>query len=87
MPVESYRRPLWSSLLCLCDVIRALINSLVCLFCTSAPGPRSVSNTKTVSAPRTRFRGRKVSKYVSWCFTPSQPVRLYQGDTHLILYI
>ena len=24
---------------------------------------------------------------VSWCFTPSQPVRLYQGDTHLILYI
>ena len=19
-------------------------------------------------------------KYVSWCFTPSQPVRLYQGD-------
>ena len=28
-----------------------------------------------------------VSKLVSWCFTPSQPVRLYQGDTHLILYI
>ena len=24
---------------------------------------------------------------VSWSFTPSQPVRLYQGDTHLILYI
>ena len=22
-----------------------------------------------------------VSKLVSWCFTPSQPVRLYQGDT------
>ena len=28
-----------------------------------------------------------VSRYVSWCFTPSQPVRLYQGEKHLILYI
>ena len=24
---------------------------------------------------------------VSWCFTPSQPVRLHQGDTQLTLYI
>ena len=31
MPGESYRRPLGSFLLCLCDVFRALINSLVCL--------------------------------------------------------
>ena len=30
MPGESYRRRLWSLLLCLCDVFRALINSLVC---------------------------------------------------------
>ena len=30
MPGESYRRRLRSLLLCLCDVIRALINSLVC---------------------------------------------------------
>ena len=22
------------------------------------------------------------SKSVSWCFTPSQPLRLYQGDLH-----
>ena len=37
MPGESYRR-LLGSLLCLCDVFRALINSLVCWFCTSALG-------------------------------------------------
>ena len=30
MPGESYRRRLRSLLLCLCDVFRALINSLVC---------------------------------------------------------
>ena len=30
MPGESYRRQLGSLLLCLCDVFRALINSLVC---------------------------------------------------------
>ena len=30
MPGESYRRRLKSLLLCLCDVFRALINSLVC---------------------------------------------------------
>ena len=30
MPGESYRRRLGSSLLYLCDVFRALINSLVC---------------------------------------------------------
>ena len=35
---ESYRRRLKSLLLCLCDVFRALINSLVCWFCTSALG-------------------------------------------------
>ena len=23
----------------------------------------------------------KNSKYASWCFTPSQPVRLYQGES------
>ena len=28
-----------------------------------------------------------LSKLVSWCFTPSQPVRLYQGDIHLIYLI
>ena len=28
-----------------------------------------------------------MSRKVSWCFTPSQPVRLYQGEIHLILYI
>ena len=32
MPGESHRRRLWSLLVCLCDVFRALINSLVCLF-------------------------------------------------------
>ena len=31
MPGESYRRRFRSLLLCLCDVIRALINSFVCL--------------------------------------------------------
>ena len=30
MPGESYRRRVMSLLLCLCDVFRALINSLVC---------------------------------------------------------
>ena len=30
MPGESYRRWLRSSLLCLCDVFQALINSIVC---------------------------------------------------------
>ena len=30
VPGESYRRRLRSLLLCLCDVFRALINSLVC---------------------------------------------------------
>ena len=29
----------------------------------------------------------RILEEVSWCFMPSQPVRLYQGDTHLILYI
>ena len=38
MPDESYRRQLGSLLLCLCDVFRALINSLVCWFRTSALG-------------------------------------------------
>ena len=38
MPGESYRRQLRSLLLCLCDVFRALINSLVCWFCRSALG-------------------------------------------------
>ena len=38
MPRESYRRRLRSLLLYLCDVFRALINSLVCWFCTSALG-------------------------------------------------
>ena len=37
MPSESYRRQLKSLLLCLCDVFRVLINSLVCWFSTSAP--------------------------------------------------
>ena len=37
MPGESYRRRL-RSFLCLCDVFRALINSLVCWFCTGALG-------------------------------------------------
>ena len=23
---------------------------------------------------------------VSWCFTPSQPLRLYQGDTHSVMW-
>ena len=32
MPAESYRRRLRSLLLCLCDIFRALINSLVCWF-------------------------------------------------------
>ena len=38
MPGESYRRQLGSLLLCLCDVFRALINFLVCCFCTSVLG-------------------------------------------------
>ena len=38
MPGESYRRRLRSLLLCLCDVFRALINSLVCWFRTSTLG-------------------------------------------------
>ena len=36
MPGESYIRRLRSLLLYLCYVFRALINSLVCWFCTSA---------------------------------------------------
>ena len=36
MPDESYRRRLRSLLLCLCDFFRALSNSFVCWFCTSA---------------------------------------------------
>ena len=36
MTGETYRMRLRSLLLCLCDVFRALINSLVCRFCTSA---------------------------------------------------
>ena len=32
MPGESYRRRLRSLLLCWCDVLRAIINSLVCWF-------------------------------------------------------
>ena len=36
MPGESYRRRLRSLLLCLCDVFRTLINSLVCWFYTNA---------------------------------------------------
>ena len=27
-----------------------------------------------------RKRGEKKERRVSWCFTPSQPVRLYQGE-------
>ena len=38
MAGESYCRRLSSLLLCLCDVLRALIDSLVCWFCTSALG-------------------------------------------------
>ena len=38
LPGESYRGSLKSLLLCLCDVFPALINSLVCSFCTSALG-------------------------------------------------
>ena len=38
MPGESYCRRLRSLLLCLCDVFRTLINSLICWFCTSALG-------------------------------------------------
>ena len=38
MPCESYHRRLGSFLLCLCDVFRALINSLVYWICTSALG-------------------------------------------------
>ena len=38
MPGESYRRQLRSLLLYLCDIFRALINSLVCWFCVSVPG-------------------------------------------------
>ena len=38
MPGESYRRRLRSLLLCLCDVFRALINSLVCRYGTDALG-------------------------------------------------
>ena len=38
MPGESYRRRLTSLLMYLCKVFRALINSLVCWFCTSVLG-------------------------------------------------
>ena len=38
MPGESYHSLLGSYLLCLCDVFRGLINSLVCLFDTGALG-------------------------------------------------
>ena len=38
VPGENYRRRLGSSLLYLCNVFRALINSIVCWFCTSALG-------------------------------------------------
>ena len=44
VPGESYRRRLGSLLLCLYDVIRALINSLVC------SGPRSVSDCRKYHA-------------------------------------
>ena len=38
MPSESCSRRRGSLLLCLCDIIRALITSLVCWFCTGALG-------------------------------------------------
>ena len=38
MPGEGYLRHLRSLLLCLCNVFRVLINSLVCWFCMSALG-------------------------------------------------
>ena len=38
MPGESYRRRLRSLLLCLSDLLRALINSLDCWFCTGTLG-------------------------------------------------
>ena len=44
MPGESYRRWLRSLLLYLCDVFRALINSLVCWFWTVTWSPRTVSD-------------------------------------------
>ena len=38
VPGESYRRRLRSLILCLCDVFRGPVNSLVCWFCSSALG-------------------------------------------------
>ena len=38
MPGETYRNRFRSLLLCLCDVFRTLINSLVCWFCLGALG-------------------------------------------------
>ncbi len=38
MPGDSYCKPFSSLLLCLCDVFRAQINSLVCWVCTCALG-------------------------------------------------
>ena len=48
MPGKSYRRRLRSSL-CLCDVLRALINSLVCLFLFSFIVISSVSVVETAT--------------------------------------
>ena len=44
VPSASYHRKLRSLLLCLCDIFRALINSLVCWFCNGCSGLCSVSD-------------------------------------------
>jgi len=33
-----------------------------------------------VSMPITGITRQEVNKQVNWCFTPSQPVRLYQSE-------
>ena len=67
MPGESYRRQLRSLLLYLCYVFRALINSLVCSFCTSALGlvlfPNCEGHShKIVSVHKPQLLNRKDSR-------------------------
>ena len=55
LPGESSRRRIRSLLLCLCDVFQALINSLVCWFCTSALGLvlfQTCDNLSTLKQPK-----------------------------------
>ena len=71
MPGASYRRRLRSLLLRLCDVVRALINSLFCmLILHRRSGPLSVSDcSNTNQSCGKKLRKPKTHKKLFWfCF-------------------